>query len=340
MTELKAFSYSAPGKMMIAGEYAVLYGFPALVMAMDCRAKTTFTPADKCTVRGIDDAVFEVVKEKNIVKILQAKPENQLRLFEVALNYFYEFHPLPPYAITVDSAGFFSHGQKLGLGSSAAATVSLTAALLRAQTGKSPPPNDIRLHALAIHHRLNDGFGSGADIYASVFGGVFRFSTQDTAIRHIRPWQNPNWSLQPVFAGKSQSTKSWVEQIQKWATQNPDIANQHWQQINEATLILHQGLETQNGDQLTQGIALNADAMRALGKSVKLDILDSGSQAIAQTAQSHGGSAKPSGAGGGDVSLAVVPTKSMAVFREDIEKQGFTPIDVPAFAIGCSLLVQ
>ena len=255
MTESKAFSYSAPGKMMVAGEYAVLYGFPALVMAMDCRAKTTLTPADKCSVRGIDDAVFEVIKEENVVKILQAKPENQLRLFEVALNYFYKFHPLPNYAITINSAGFFSHGQKLGLGSSAAATVSLTAALLRAQTGKSPSPNDIRLHALAIHHRLNDGFGSGADIYASVFGGVFRFSKQDTAIRHIQPWQNPNWIIQPVFSGKSQSTKSWVEKIQRWATQNLEEAQQQWQQINEATLMLHQGLETQNGEQLIKGIS-------------------------------------------------------------------------------------
>ena len=70
MTDPKVFSYSAPGKMMIAGEYAVLYGFPALVMAMDCRAKTTCTPADKCTVRGIDDAVFEVVKEDNVVKYI------------------------------------------------------------------------------------------------------------------------------------------------------------------------------------------------------------------------------------------------------------------------------
>ena len=95
MTAKHAFSYSAPGKLMVAGEYAVLFDYPALVMAMDCRAKSTLTPANTCSVLGIDEEVFEVKKSDGVIEIVGAQPQHQLKLFEVALNYFYEFHPAP-----------------------------------------------------------------------------------------------------------------------------------------------------------------------------------------------------------------------------------------------------
>ena len=49
MTAKRAFSYSA-WQNDGGGEYAVLFDCPALVMAMDCRAKTTLTPAKTCSV--------------------------------------------------------------------------------------------------------------------------------------------------------------------------------------------------------------------------------------------------------------------------------------------------
>ena len=218
--------------------------------------------------------------------------------------------------------------------------MSLTAALLRAQTGSNPAPNDVRLHALAIHHRLNEGYGSGADVYASVFGGIFRFSKQDTAIRHIRPWQNTDWIIQPVFAGKSQSTKSWVAHIQKWAAQAPENAKEAFDKINDATLNIHQGLETQDGDRLLEGITKSTDAMRWLGNQVELPIVDPATQTIEDIAKAHGGGAKPSGAGGGDVSLALLPKSTHQEFLKEVEKQGLAAVNVAPFAIGCSQLIE
>jgi phosphomevalonate kinase len=340
MTLKSSLAYSAPGKMMISGEYAVLFDFPALVMAVDCRAKTTLHPASKLTVKGIHEQCFEVVKSDNKIEILGATPQDQLKLFEVALNYFYEFQPLPTFEININTSSFFDvEGRKMGLGSSAAATVSLTAALLRAQTGKNPAPNDTRLHAQAIHHRLNEGYGSGADIYASVFGGVFRYSINDKAIRHIQPWQNEEWAFLPVFTGHSQRSKTWVAHIQEWATVESQEAQKRFQQINDASLMLQRALETQNGPQLRDGLQKGAVAMNALGQAVQLDIFDRHNEAIGHIAEQFGGSAKPSGAGGGDVALVFLPKNTLSEFKKEALKQELKPIDLHPFAIGCSQLV-
>ena len=44
----------APGKLMIAGEYAVLDGAPALVLAVDRGVKCSVTPADTLSISTPD----------------------------------------------------------------------------------------------------------------------------------------------------------------------------------------------------------------------------------------------------------------------------------------------
>ena len=86
--------------------------------------------------------------------------------------------PLPPTEITIDTSAFFdpATGKKRGLGSSAAATVLLIAALLYL-AGVDPLHNRNTLLGVAVraHRRLQGGRGSGYDIACSTLGGAIRF---------------------------------------------------------------------------------------------------------------------------------------------------------------------
>ena len=77
--------------------------------------------------------------------------------------------------IDVDTRGFSDSGtgQKLGLGSSAAATVALAAALM-----PGAPAGDVFECARAAHRKLQGG-GSGVDIATACCGGVISYRHED-----------------------------------------------------------------------------------------------------------------------------------------------------------------
>ena len=69
--------------------------------------------------------------------------------------------------------------------------------------------------------------------------------------------------------------------------------------------------------------------MKALGRASDAPIVDSRLAEIAQLAVEHGGAAKPSGAGGGDVAVAFFEDSDAArSFDTQCADRGYTPLDV------------
>ena len=126
----------APGKLVIVGEYAVVDGGPALVLAID---------------RGVR---CDVLRRDGPLRI--ETPDGDARFVRPALR---------------DQPGHFVFGAwnpvdlpgKPGFGGSAAACVAACVAAGR-------PVSD----AFAIHHTVQ-GSGSGADVAAAAHGGMIRF---------------------------------------------------------------------------------------------------------------------------------------------------------------------
>src|SRR5262245_28908348 len=143
---------SAPGKLIITGEYAVLDGAPAIVVAVDRRA----IAQRNATPRGSSPFLLAVADE------IAARRGASDPAARAALE------------ISVDSTAFYDRMTKLGLGSSAAVTVAAIALALRTDD------QDLILEiALAAHARAQGprgARGSGADIAASVYGGTIVFT--------------------------------------------------------------------------------------------------------------------------------------------------------------------
>src|SRR3954452_24923973 len=99
---------TAPGKLILTGEYAVLDGAPAIVVAVDRRA----VARRNAIPRGSSPFLVAVAEE------IAARRGASDPAARAALE------------VSVDSAAFYHRASKLGLGSSAAVTVAATALAL------------------------------------------------------------------------------------------------------------------------------------------------------------------------------------------------------------------
>ncbi len=151
----------APGKLMIAGEYAVLDGAPAIVLAVDRGVQCEIAVSDR-------------------LKILT--PDGDDRFVRPALDGHigqYTFSAWNPTDLP----------DKPGFGGSAAACVAACLAAGR-------PATD----ALALHQQIQGG-GSGVDVLASIHGGMIRtHKLQSTPLTPIEPvviWSGQSAKTQP-----------------------------------------------------------------------------------------------------------------------------------------------
>jgi mevalonate kinase len=168
MADVAAITVSAPGSLMLLGEHAVLHGHHALVCAINRRITVRLTPTEAQSVRifsELGDYHFpldHLVDHPGLRFVLQAIRQHAEQLpsgFELKIDS--EFSP------------------EIGFGSSAAVTVAVHAAILGWQLGETPANEMLFAQALQTVHAVQGG-GSGADLAASVFGGVVGYTTAPT----------------------------------------------------------------------------------------------------------------------------------------------------------------
>ncbi len=198
---MKAYSASAPGKLVILGEYAVLDGAPALAMAVNrrCRAELASVREGPCRLQTRMPAPeahrFEPGRASGValVDLVTAGGEA----------------PTPWHGV-LDTSALFASGIKLGLGSSAAALCAW-AGVWAAFTGESGPLRRPDLAELIELHRRFQSGGSGLDVAASFTGGVvtFRLEAGDgAAVGSVRLPNSVGFAS--IFAGRSASTPGLV----------------------------------------------------------------------------------------------------------------------------------
>lgn len=160
--QLKA---SAPGSLMLLGEFAVLQGRQALVCAIDKRLFVTLTPRNDMRIEITADALGHYSTE---ISQLQIRKPFQFVL--AALQYF-KNHLKQGCDISIES----EFSATIGFGSSAAVTVATLAALLRWFNMPCSPLALVKYARDVV--RNVQGLGSGADVAASVYGGLVSYNT-------------------------------------------------------------------------------------------------------------------------------------------------------------------
>jgi phosphomevalonate kinase len=271
----------APGKVFLAGEYAVLEGGAAVVAAAARWASAQFRPG----LAAPSDLVAAAVARARAA------------LPEVAA--------LPAGSAAVETDRFVHDGMKLGLGSSAAAAVAAAGAMLEA-AGVSVAVNKELLFALAdeAHRAAQGGVGSGADVAAAVHGGFVHFQRPPGGSPAIRALPRPAGLRMVVFWTRSSAqTPHLVREVRAFAARAPERHAGCIGSLRAAAAGFADAFAAGDVAALIRWADRGHQALGELGAAAGVPIVTAEVAAAAELARSLGGAAKPSGAGGGDLGV-------------------------------------
>lgn len=337
MTMPSIIESSAPGKVILFGEYAVLEGAPSMVLAVDRRARVQLEQIsqDASEVQlhcpGFLDQP-QTLTWNNDQQLQHQNPSLQLLL--TLCNGLLSKRTVTTlradtWLLTVDTRELYSTTQKLGLGSSAALTVAL-AGLLR-QLNEQPLPADkhswLELHRL---HSLAQGKqGSGIDIAASLLGGASRFINRQQQRCELETCTLPGGlQIAFVWTGQSASTAQYLGSLSHWRRDHPKEYAQHMASLNKACEQAFAELHCTTS--FLAALDAFTEVLQHFAQSSQLPIFANGHQVLYDLAATQPQVIyKPCGAGGGDLGVALSDNAdSLASFVAKIAKHGFTTIDL------------
>lgn len=331
---------SAPGKLVLVGEYAVLEGAPALVMAVDRRAHVLLEDCEgeECRIDAPDIGVIGAhwqMDPDGCVRWndLDGTDAERLRLITTVVEMLCAGNSPAPFQVRLDTRTFFLDDarQKLGLGSSAALTVALTAALA-ARLGREVPSAQ---RLIAMHRMFQDGRGSGVDVAASLRGGMITYRLHSSAPR-ISPAAWPSslhWCC--VWSGRPAQTSEMLARMAVWRARAPASYGLLLRDLRLSAEAATMAIESSNAPALLETIALYAEGLRKLGEASGVDIYSLEHRAIDACAAACGVTYKPCGAGGGDIGIAISndPLR-LREFRVRVAREGFREIELKLDACG------
>lgn len=279
-----------PGKVMLSGEYAVMYG-----------AKSVLVPVP----RFIEVAEINQSPDSAYSPAVQAALNHRIP----EITEFEDMHDLPQLKIDCDQ--FFIRDKdeiiKLGLGCSAAEAVGVIA-LRFERAGKpfSKYKEDILKHSLKAHNLAQGGLGSGADIAACAYGVPIKYRIDQGDYQLETITINTAASQLPMnllWSGKSADTREMVNHFQSWVNKGDSqtkglLANLIRASNNLADAWFYTSIEDLFDLLNHHGMAMRECAL-ASGIAYEIPI----HKEIEHWAERHGGRAKPTGAGGGDMIL-------------------------------------
>jgi phosphomevalonate kinase len=240
----------------------------------------------------------------------------------------------------VDSTALYDQGMKLGLGSSAAVTVAATALALSAERTLPVIDRELVLEiAMAAHQRAQGGRGSGADVASAVHGSLIAFAKEQPVQRLVWP---VGLVFLPFFTGAPAKTTTLIARVDEARAANGAAVDAALAAIAKASRAACQACAVREpeiaGRALLGALALAAHATDQLAEAAELPLVPACVTRARAALTGIGGTAKTTGAGGGDVAIAVIPaTEDVTVARRLLIEAGCQPLDMSLDQSGVDL---
>lgn len=323
-----------PGKLFIAGEYAVVEpGQPAILVAVDRYLTASLTESSNSgrihsgeyghspiEWTRAADGVGVVLEHRPADYVLSAIQIMELLRSERGV-------PARYFDLDITSELDDAQGRKFGLGSSAAVTVAVIAALNEFYSLSLTRAQRFKLALLATISIAPNA--SGGDLAACTFGGWIRYSAPDReqllvdlgnhgVAETLRSdaWNPHHTSRLPSprelellvgWTGSPASTGRLVDGVRYRRDEGPGNYERFLQSSADAVNTVAGALESDDAPLALSGIRNARALMRQLGDARGIDIETPALAALCNAAERFGAAAKPSGAGGGDCGIVLAP---------------------------------
>lgn len=316
---------SAPGKLLLLGDHAVVYQRPCLVTAVDIRVRVEITEQDTDTL-DILTPELTARGERRTIPLAQLHQERrrETAFVEAAVAHVFEkAQQQRALRIVTHSAP-----RSYGLGSSSAVTASTVAALAALL--------DLRLDQKALFDLAYaavldvQGTGSGFDVASAIYGGTIYYMRGGAVIEPLDVGDLP---FVIGYSGEKVGTVNLVKQVARLRDCHPTVINPLFDLIHTITDQGRDCLLRRDWAALGDLINIHQGLLDSLGVNVPQ------LARLIFAARSAGASgAKLSGAGGGDCMYALVDETSCAAVKAALRHAGGEVIDQKLHAPGVCIV--
>ncbi|MHA1746534.1 MAG: mevalonate kinase [Promethearchaeota archaeon] len=245
----------APGKCILFGEHAVVYGYPAIAVAINqfsyCHIEKGKSPGISLFLKDFN--IHYQIPSFSLKKQIVA---DQFKQYETGLNLIAERYNLTVEALKITIFSDLWTGA--GLGSSASASVAFIAAL-----------NDyyeLHLSKQAISDLAFEmekevhGHPSGIDNAICTFGQIIYFQQGKKETLQIPP----NFQMLLTYSGKPHDTKKAVTEVRQLHAEKPETTALLFQNIGDVTQSARDWLKHEDLDKVGELIAKNQQLLESL----------------------------------------------------------------------------
>jgi|Deesub1362B_J571_1020462.scaffolds.fasta_scaffold00013_84 mevalonate kinase len=279
---------SAPGKVYLCGEHAVVYGKHGICASISMRTRVSVESSDEFIIESFSG-------------VSRGHPSKLYPYVAGAIKKIENLCEITPVKITISS----EIPPASGLGSSASVTVATIKALSK-MFGVELEKEEIARMAHEVEKEVQ-GSASRTDTYVSTFGGVLMLPEGEKL-------PVPNTSIIIAFTGVTSSTKELVASVRRLRERHPKVIDGVMEVIDSIAILVKERLK--EGDLLSIGELMNINQGLLDSIGVSTEQISS----IVYRARSSGAyGAKITGAGGGGSVVILSPSENSEKILNEIK---------------------
>lgn len=312
---------SAPGKLVLLGEHAVVYNHPCIVTAVDQRMRATVETLDSLEFQLEAEDVKVTGYKKPLSELGTGDIPKGAKFVEVAVKNVNEKYPLKT-GLKITTTSEFS--SQFGFGSSSASTVCTVKAVSEI-LGLNLTNKEI--FDLSYKTVLDiQGKGSGFDVAAAIYGGILYFVTGGKV---IEPLKIDSLPLIVGYSGVKADTVTLMNKVKESFANKQDRLTEIYNSIETLVNGAKDALVKMDWVKFGELMNKSQKYLHELGVSInKLDNMINS----ALSAGAYG--AKLSGAGGGDCMIVICSKEKELLVKAGITQVGGQVIGVKTNAEG------